>query len=141
MSSTAESSKLPGQAGRFLVIGSLSAATDLGVYYVLTHASVPTGLAKGISFVLGMALGWVGNKFWTFASPTRNLAEPVAYVLWYATTLGLNVLVNAISLSALISICTEDAAKALAVVFATGASAAANFAGLRWIVFARHSQV
>jgi putative flippase GtrA len=137
MSNTAEPGRLAGQIGRFLVIGSLSAATDLGCYYLLTNMGLPAGVAKGISFVLGMMLGWVGNKFWTFASPARNLAEPFAYLLWYATTLGLNVLVNALALWTLSLFLTDDWAKAAAAILATGTSAAANFIGLRFIVFAR----
>jgi putative flippase GtrA len=139
MSSTAEPSRLAGQIGRFVVIGSLSAGTDLGCYYLLTSIGLNAAVAKGISFVLGMALGWVGNKFWTFASPKHNLAEPVAYVLWYTLTLGLNVLINAGALWILSFFLAEDWTKAAAAILATGASAVANFVGLRWIVFARRA--
>jgi putative flippase GtrA len=137
MSSTARPNRLATQVGRFLVVGSLSAGVDLGGYYLLTGLGLHAGVAKGTSFLLGMALGWIGNKFWTFASANRGFTEPFAYLLWYATTLGLNVLVNAAALWVLSQILPEDGAKAAAVVLATGTSAAANFVGLRWIVFAR----
>ena len=139
MSSIARRSALVGQIGRFIVIGSLSAATDLGSYYLFTALGMHVGVAKGISFLLGMALGWVGNKFWTFASHKRDLAEPLTYLFWYAATLGLNVLVNAVSYWALSTFLTDDWAKASAAILATGTSAIANFIGLRWIVFARRS--
>ena len=140
MSNIANSRRLVGQIGRFVVIGSLSAATDLGCYYLFTAFGMSASLAKGFSFVLGMLVGWVGNKFWTFATPGRKLAEPIAYVILYAFTLTLNVLVNDGAFWVLSQLAPEDWAKASAAIVATGTSAVANFVGLRCIVFAHKPQ-
>ena len=124
------------QVARFLMIGSLSAATDLGGYYFLTSLGVFTGAAKGLSFVAGMVLGWLGNKFWTFESRQRSLAEPVGYLFLYAATLCTNILGNSFLLWGLRDQLPASWTKGLAAFLATALSAALNFLGLRFVVFA-----
>jgi len=135
---TARPNRLAGQIGRFLVIGIVCASADLGSYYLFTELGMHASVAKGIAFLLGMVLSWLGNKFWTFASPDRGFAEPFTYLAWYAMTLGLNVLVNALAIWVLSLYMPENWAKASAAILATGTSAFANFIGLRFVVF-RHS--
>ena len=39
-------------------------------------------------------LGYFGNKHWTFRSRRRSIREPVAFVVLYAITLVVNIVIN-----------------------------------------------
>ena len=75
-----------GRLVRFLVIGTASVAIDLGVYALLS-STLGASLGKAVSYLAGMAFGFIGNKFWTFESRRRSAAEPLTYVALYAVTL------------------------------------------------------
>ena len=119
------------QVGRFLVIGGASVATDCAVYLLLTgFFGCATHVAKGLSYVAGMAVGFVGNKYWTFRSSRHSASEAVSYTLLYAVTLAANIGVNAAVLAAL-----GPSSKPLAFLVATGVTTALNFLGMRLVTF------
>jgi putative flippase GtrA len=115
---------------RFLVVGSTSVLIDLVVYQALTAAGWSPHGSKGISYVAGMAFGFVANKLWAFGSKRKSLAEPATYAALYATTLGVNVGLNAAVLALLGVRFTLPA-----FLVATGTTTVLNFAGLRWVTF------
>ena len=123
------------QIRRFLVIGVLSVLTDLAVYVLLTGLGLHTHASKGISYVSGMVVGFLGNKFWTFESGRRSAAEPITYLMLYATTLAVNVAVNALVLGLLAGVATPRWNKGLAFLVATGVTTVLNFLGMRFITF------
>ncbi len=119
------------QLVRFLVVGTASVAVDLAVYALLTAVS-PLGwwLAKGVSYAVGIVVGYFGNKYWTFQSPRRSAAEPVMYLLLYSATLLLNIGCNQLALAAL-----GPPYKFLAFLFATGITTITNFLGMKFVTF------
>jgi len=74
------------QIRRFIVIGVASVLTDFAVYTLLTRAGLLWDVSKGVSYVSGMVVGFIGNKLWTFQSARRSPAEPITYILLYTTT-------------------------------------------------------
>ena len=123
------------QLARFLVVGSASVAVDLAVYALLTALSpLAWWLAKGLSYAAGVAVGYVGNKFWTFQSRRRGVAEPALYALLYAFTLLLNMVCNEAALAAL-----GSGEKLPAFLLATAASTITNFLGMKFVAF-RHGR-
>src|SRR5580704_17199007 len=64
---------------RILVIGVICVLCDLTTYALLLKAGLYVAVAKGISYVTGTVLGFIGNKYWTFQSPRKSAAEPVVY--------------------------------------------------------------
>ena len=123
------------QIRRFIVIGVLSVLTDWTVYALLTKLGLMTHAAKGISYVSGMVVGFIGNKLWTFESARRSAAEPFSYIVLYATTLGVNVLVNGALLKILVVWMSYAWAWRWALFVATGVTTVLNFAGMKWITF------
>jgi putative flippase GtrA len=125
------------QIRRFLVIGVLSVLVDLAVYLILTRLGLSTHLSKGISYVSGMVLGFIGNKFWTFESARRSASEPTTYLLLYAATLLVNVAVNATVLAMFADVLPPRWNKAWAFLVATGVTTVLNFLGMRFVTFFR----
>jgi putative flippase GtrA len=122
---------------RFAVIGGASVATDLAVYALLVSSLDPAP-AKGVSYLSGMLVGFVGNKFWSFKSARRTASEPITYVLLYAVTLAVNVLGNG-GVLALTERWGLDLTvrRGLAFLVATGVTTVLNYLGLRWVTFRR----
>jgi putative flippase GtrA len=117
------------QIVRFLVVGFVSVGVDLACYMFLgTILFFATSLAKGISYIAGMAVGFVGNKYWTFGSARRNASEPVTYVVLYVVTLAVNIGVNSAVLG-------FTGWKAPAFLLATAVTTVLNFLGMRLITF------
>ncbi len=123
------------QIRRFLVIGVLSVLIDYAVYTLLTNLGLVTSVSKGVSYVAGMIVGFIGNKLWTFESARRSAAEPVIYILLYTITLGVNVLVNSAGLVVLDDWLALESAKGLAFLAATGVTTVLNFIGMKWVTF------
>lgn len=126
------SPELKRQIRRFLLVGISAVLTDSAVYFLLLVFSVPATPAKITSFLVGTFVAFILNKFYTFESQEKSLAEVGRFLLLYSTTLGANAGVNAVVLLVL-----GQQAKILAFLCATGVSTILNFAGQRWWVF-RH---
>lgn len=112
---------------RFAAIGLLSVAADLSAYQALTGALSPHA-AKAVSYLVGVVVGFLGNKFWTFESKRRSAAEPALYLLVYAVTLGVNVGVNAAAFELSGSV-------GFAFLAATSVTTVLNYLGLRLLAF------
>jgi len=123
------------QIRRFIVIGVLSVLTDFAVYTLLTKLGLIPSASKGISYVSGMVVGFIGNKLWTFESARRSAAEPIIYAVLYTTTLGVNVVVNSGVLALSAGRLPDKWAWGLAFLVATGVTTVLNFVGMKWITF------
>lgn len=122
---------------RFLVVGSMSVAVDFAVYRVLAVA-MPPDVAKGVSYLAGVVVGFFGNKWWTFESSRRSAAEPLVYLALYAVTLGVNVACNRAALAVLPALAVVGSnGTGLAFLFATGVTTILNFLGMKKITFRR----
>ncbi len=123
------------QACRFLVVGGSSVAVDLVCYCVLLNFSDRT-FAKGLAYLAGVLVGFVGNKKWTFESRERSLTEPMLYVAVYTTTLLVNVVINSSVASTLASQqLSAVTVQICAFIAATGVTTVMNFLGLKFIAF------
>jgi putative flippase GtrA len=119
------------QLRRFLVVGTLSVLVDFGVYSALaTGAGLAVSLAKAISYLAGVAVGFVLNKRWTFESSGRSWQEATTYFALYAVTLGVNVGCNRLVLT-----WAGADHRPLAFVAATGVTTVLNFIGMRLVTF------
>ena len=117
----------------FLIVGSFAVMVDYMVYRSLDWTGlVGIDIAKAISFLVGTVLAYFANRFWTFAHNTHSLGTARRFALLYATTLGANVVVNALALALL-----TDSVDAIQMGFllATGVSASLNFLGMKLLVF------
>ncbi len=83
------------QVGWFVVAGVCATSADALVYFALAHAgTLGHDGAKFVSFLVGTVVAYLINKFRTFRSPRRSVAEAFRFVLLYGTALGVNVGVN-----------------------------------------------
>ena len=61
--------RMAGQAVRFIIVGFLNTAVDLGAFYLLSLIpGMPLVVAKTLSYVLGICNSFVWNKYWTFSA-------------------------------------------------------------------------
>lgn len=111
---------------RFLVMGTLTVCLDFFLYS-LTQGMAGLALAKGVGFVGGAIFAFFANRAWTFASPKRG-GTPVRFSFLYLGNLALNVASNHLLLA--LGFPYE-----LSFLFATAASAASNFVGMKFWVF------
>jgi putative flippase GtrA len=119
------------QASRFVVVGVLAALLDYGSYRLLLLADVPIDPAKAVGFVLGTTLSYLLNRSWTFGAAGR--AHVVGrFVALYATTLAINVGVNAVLVRLLDGVTGRIT---IAWLVAQGVASALNFLGMRYLVF------
>jgi putative flippase GtrA len=81
------------QAAKFLSVGILNTALDVGLYFVLTRwngvAAFKT-LAKGISYGVGILNSFYWNKSWTFKSDTGTMTAFVPFVVANLAALAIN---------------------------------------------------
>ncbi len=122
------------EVGRFLVVGCSAVGTDGLVYFAATHAAVAPWLAKTVSFAAGALVSFVFNRAFTFRAKGTVAHHALGFAVLYAVTLGLNVAVHAMSLRL-------GFGTALAWLVATGASTVANYAGMKFLVFADRGAV
>lgn len=117
----------------FIVVGILTVLIDLAVYrgFVLFDLLQING-AKAMGFVAGMIFSYFSHKAWTFSHKHHKSGAAWRYVLLYASTLGVNVVVNAY---ALLIVNEFEYAVLLAFLLATGFSTVLNFIGMKYFVF------
>ncbi len=120
------------QLSRFVLVGSLSALVDYGIYQALLHADVYVHFAKAISFICGTTTAYLLNRRFTFAGATGRFT---GFLLLYGTTFFVNVGMNAVALHLLPDATPLRVTIAWATAQAT--ATAINFLVLRTVVFRR----
>ena len=117
----------------FLVVGTLAVFIDLVTYSGLTQFQVmEVNVAKAIGFLAGTLFAYFANRFWTFGHQPHALGSAWRFSALYASTLGANVLVNALALRLIADL---TARTQLAFLLATVFSACLNFLGMKFFVF------
>ena len=117
----------------FIVVGALTVLVDLAVYRGLVLFDLlTTNRAKAAGFVVGMIFAYFSHKVWTFSHKSHKPGAVWRYVLLYASTLGVNVMVNAY---ALLAAGEFEHVILLAFLLATGTSTVLNFIGMKYFVF------
>lgn len=87
---------------KFGIVGGLSFALDLGLYYGLTEfAGLPTWLAKSISVASATYFNYYLNKSWTWGKPEKNKKLFMQYIGLYAISGIINVVANELLLRTL----------------------------------------
>lgn len=117
----------------FLIVGALTVLVDFVTYRGLIELQLMgVNMAKATGFLIGTLFAYFANRFWTFGHNSHVPGSALRFVVLYATTLGANVLTNALALKLL-----SDMASAfqLAFLIATGVSACLNFLGMKLFVF------
>ncbi|MGI4857952.1 MAG: GtrA family protein [Janthinobacterium lividum] len=117
----------------FLIVGVLSVIVDFSVYHALLRLGfTTTAVSKAISFIAGAMFAYLANRAWTFGHTPTLPGSIGRFALVYATSLAVNVLVNA----SILRIFAGVAGKVqIAFLVATGASAFLNFIGMKLFVF------
>lgn len=109
----------------FLIVGAIATSIDFLVYFVLVDFKVTKDIAKAISFLSGVSMGYLGNVKITFKDA---VPRPSRYLTVYALSLLINVSINSISYSF-----SENGL--LSWILATASSTIFNYLGLRHFVF------
>jgi len=115
---------------RFLVGGGSAVVVDFLAYQALMLAGLLRNLSKGLSFLLGSAVGFLINKYWTFESKVFSRNEVIRYIILYSCTAVINAAVN----RGVIEIMSVEL---LGFFCATGVSTVLNFLGQKYFVFRR----
>jgi len=117
----------------FLIVGSLTVLVDFASYRgLIWFGTLNIDVAKAIGFLAGTVFAYFANRFWTFGHKAHAPGSAWRFGLLYASTLGANVLVNALALRLLASFA---AALQVAFLLATAVSAILNFLGMKVFVF------
>jgi putative flippase GtrA len=133
--------RVSGQVVRFIVVGLLNTAVDLGAFYVLSLIpGMPHSGAKAASYVLGICNSFIWNKYWTFGagSSARGKREFAVFFAVNLPPLAVNVVVFTV-----LGIWIDSGAwlVRMAKAFAAAVvSVAWNFLGSRYLAF-RHTAV
>ena len=116
-----------------MIVGVSTVLVDFISYRGLIGFQVmEVDMAKAAGFLVGTLFAFFANRFWTFGHNPHVLGSVWRFSALYASTLGANVLTNALVLKLL-----SDMAIAIQLAFllATGVSACLNFLGMKLFVF------
>lgn len=117
----------------FPIVGASTVLIDFISYRGLIGFHVmEVDMAKATGFLIGTLFAYFANRFWTFGHKTLAPGSAWRFSALYASTLGANVLINALALKLLADVAT---AFQLAFLLATGVSACLNFLGMKLFVF------
>ena len=117
----------------FLIVGVSTVLVDFISYRGLIGFQVmEVDMAKAAGFLVGTLFAYFANRFWTFGHKPHVPGSAWRFSALYVSTLGANVLINALALKLL-----TDVAFAIQIAFllATGVSACLNFLGMKLFVF------
>lgn len=117
----------------FLIVGASTVLVDFITYRSLIEFQVmEIEMAKATGFLVGTLFAYFANRFKTFGHKSHASGSAWRFSALYASTLGANVLINALALKLL-----ADMAIAFqsAFLLATGVSASLNFLGMKLFVF------
>lgn len=117
----------------FLIVGASTVLVDFICYRGLIEFQVmEVYMGKATGFLVGTLFAYFANRFWTFGHKPHVPGSAWRFSALYASTLGANVLINALALKLLADVA---AAIQLAFLLATGVSACINFLGMKLFVF------
>lgn len=117
----------------FLIVGVSTMLLDFISYRGLIGFQVmDADMAKATGFLIGTLFAYFANRFCTFGNKPHVSGSAWRFSALYASTLGANVLINALALRMLADVA---AAIQLAFMLATGVSACLNFLGMKFFVF------
>jgi len=117
----------------FLVVGASTVFVDFIIYHgMLGFQVMEVDMAKATGFLVGTLFAYFANRFWTFGHMSHITGSAWRFSALYATTLGANILINALALKLLAGMA---AYLQLAFLLATGVSACLNFFGMKFFVF------
>ena len=117
----------------FLIVGVSTVLVDFICYRGLIGFQVmEVDMAKAAGFLVGTLFAYFANRFWTFGHNPHVPGSIWRFSALYASTLGANVLTNALVLKLLADMAI---AIQLAFLLATGVSACLNFLGMKLFVF------
>ena len=117
----------------FLIVGASTVLVDFITYRGLIDFQVmEVDTAKATGFLVGTLFAYFANRFWTFGQKLHKPGSVWRFSALYASTLGANVLINALALKLLADMAI---AFQLAFLLATGVSASLNFLGMKLFVF------
>lgn len=117
----------------FLIVGVSTVLVDFISYRGLIGFQVmEVDMAKAAGFLVGTLFAFFANRFWTFGHNPHVPGSVWRFSALYASTLGANVLTNALVLKLLADMAI---AIQLAFLLATGVSACLNFLGMKLFVF------
>ena len=132
--------RITGQAARFITVGFLNTAVDLGVFYLLMLIpDMNDVVAKAVSYFLGICNSFLWNKYWTF----RDGGQPASigqYSVFLLASLG-GLLINTVLLYLIVEFFSPAAWHGsmlwmnVAKLMATAGHPAWNFCFYRWVVF------
>ena len=82
------------QAFKFLAVGVLNTALDVGLYFAFTHWLGVWGVwkvtAKAVSYGVGVLNSFAWNRSWTFRSEASAMSTLAPFVLVNLMALGIN---------------------------------------------------
>lgn len=113
---------------KFCVGGFSAVAADYLFYRIFQKIGMEVWTSKALSYIIGAAVGFVINKFWTFDSKKFKTSEIIKYIILYAASAGINAAVNSLAIMMF-------HIEALAFLAATGVSTVINFLGQKFFVF------
>lgn len=117
----------------FLIVGTSTVLVDFMTYRGLIQFQfMEVDMAKATGFLIGTIFAYFANCFWTFGHKSHAPGSAWRFLALYASTLGANVLINALALRLLADVA---ATLQLAFLLATGGSACLNFLGMKLFVF------
>ena len=117
----------------FFIVGVSTVLVDFISYRGLIGFQVmEVDMAKAAGFLVGTLFAYFANRFWTFGHNPHVPGSVWRFSALYASTLGANVLTNALVLKLLADMAI---AIQLAFLLATGVSACLNFLGMKLFVF------
>jgi putative flippase GtrA len=117
----------------FLIVGVSTVLVDFISYRGLIGFQVmEVDMAKAAGFLVGTLFAYFANRFWTFGHNPHVPGSVWRFSALYASTLGANVLTNALVLKLLADMAISIQ---LAFLLATGVSTCLNFLGMKLFVF------
>ena len=133
--------KIKKQIGRFIISGLCAFTTDMIFYYILSNF-IDVSIAKGTSYLIGISVAYLMNKYYTFEQKEKNIREVINFFTLYIISLCANVATNKICLIIVpgifkyISILDSyQIIKLFSFLTATGVSTIINFIGMKFWVF------
>jgi putative flippase GtrA len=117
---------------KFAFVGSISTSATYGCFYCCHRfLGLHYSVSHGLGFLVGVALGYILNKFWTFHRTGNTLRYGVLY--------GLSLGISLIALRFLVENCGLE--PTWASLIALCATTLLNFMGLKFWVFKNNQSV